>query len=72
MPVHVVHMHPVEVNKFCWKIVPTAVGDYIFACSDWRGAKCMVYMPLKKLITDEAYKILLRHETGHCNGWQHD
>jgi hypothetical protein len=42
-----------------------------------RGGKCLIHLsPIgsvvdNQVMTEEMLRVLIRHETGHCNGWRH-
>jgi hypothetical protein len=60
---------------------PVAVEDsYLWAYTvppRRRGGACLIHLsPIgsvvdNQVMTEEALKTLIRHETGHCNGWRH-
>jgi hypothetical protein len=50
------------------------VGPRMFACSMPIKGGCLIVLPKVEdgWITKEQQERLLRHETGHCNGWGAD
>jgi hypothetical protein len=56
-------------------------GDYLWGYTvppRRRGGKCLVHLSAvgsvvnNQVMTKETLQTLIRHETGHCNGWHHD
>lgn len=49
----------------------TPLGFKVRACafSYNEGKNCDIILPAKRFYTNEAWQSIVRHELGHCNGW---
>jgi hypothetical protein len=51
---------------------PEGTLPSIMGCAEFEDGKCVVHVPsdIEASIPD-LYKVVLRHELGHCRGWTH-
>jgi len=68
------YLIPQDIRRLCNPALKTK-GQNALACTraDFAPKRCTIYMmtaqELERL--GWTYDIVLRHETGHCNGWSH-
>lgn len=73
----VLYNGPVKVLNLTWDKIEQICGKNNQACTIMPlkpGMLCTKFMPLigKGGVSLGTYKLLDRHENGHCNGWKHD
>ena len=67
------HVSPSEIARLCGGPSPAlAWVSEAGGCQDWEGSTCIIYIrsPLPPRYKGERF--VIRHETGHCNGWPAD
>ena len=71
---HVRRLSSIEVDKLCRFYGAKGTGEVV-ACALRLGEDfCIMVLPQIGVggIAQRTYDLIVRHETGHCNGWRHD
>jgi hypothetical protein len=58
------HVPMNQIRDFC--------GTHAAGCAAVKEHKCFIILPPRELFSAAAYERVLRHEYGHCNGWDHE
>lgn len=65
--VNVHHLPPREIQVYCG-------NELAGACTPTQSATgtCIVYVAMGSAFIPDLVQLMIRHETGHCNGWPAD
>lgn len=64
---YVIHEHA-DIRRACWSI--TGISADACAIAN-QGGTCVIHMRRRQDVARPMWLADLRHEWGHCNGWQH-